>query len=191
MEAPAAWYEAIRGQRPPSVQWPRATQKVQKRQRQHVDPARKAPCSSCCVSKTSCDAKSTKNLGKDSSEYHRIGESSCVLGRVRRDCSRSPGRFFEASPFPGGNGPCASLKSCEEFVVDRAQKRVSQAEVVVTGAVEHRDGMKVEFEEGQRRFANMQVEAQNPPAPIPLVGERGRNPPIAGTCGRVGRDQCC
>ena len=34
-------------------------------------------------------------------------ESSCVLGRVRRDCSRSLGRFSEASPVPGGNSPGA------------------------------------------------------------------------------------
>ena len=44
-------------------------------------------------------------------------------------------------------------------------------EVVVTGVVEHRDRMKVEFEEGQRRLANLQAEAQNPPAPVPLVVE--------------------
>ena len=48
--------------------------------------------------------------GGDSSEcpgfYHQVGESSCVLGRVRRDFSRSPGRFSEASPVPG-NSPCA------------------------------------------------------------------------------------
>ena len=81
------------------------------------------------------------------------------------------------------------LKSCEEFVL-RAQKRVSQAEVAVTGAVEHRDRMKEEFEEGHRRLANLQAEAQNttPLAPIPPVGEMEA---VAGTCGRVGRDQCC
>ena len=60
-------------------------------------------------------------------------------------------------------------KSCEEFV-HRAQKRLSQAEVAVTGAVEQRDRMKVEFEEG-RRLANLQAEAQNPLAPVHPVGE--------------------
>ena len=80
------------------------------------------------------------------------------------------GRFSEASPFPGGKCPCARrIKSCEEFV-HRAQKRLSQAEVAVTGAVD-RDRMKVEFEEGQRRLANLQAEAQNPPAPVPPVVE--------------------
>ena len=52
------------------------------------------------------------------------------------------------------------VKSCEEFA-PRVQKHLSQAEVVVTGAMEHRDRMKVEFEEGQRRFADLQTEAQN------------------------------
>ena len=62
------------------------------------------------------------------------------------------------------------IKACEEYV-RRAQKRLTQAEVAVTGAVEHRDRMQVEFEEGKRRLADLQVEAQNPPAPVPPVEE--------------------
>ena len=72
------------------------------------------------------------------------------------------------------------IKSCAEFV-HRAQKRVSQAEVAVTGAVKHRDGMKVEFEKGQCRLANLQVEAQTHLRQFIWWGDGGRNPQIVGT----------
>ena len=78
--------------------------------------------------------------------------------------------FFEASPFPGGNSPCARPHKVVRGVY-RSQKRLSQAEAAVTGAVEHCDRKKVEFEEGQRRLANLQAEAQNPLAPVHSVGE--------------------
>ena len=41
----------------------------------------------------------------------------------------------------------------------------------MTEAVERRERMKVEFEEGLHRLANLQAEAQNPPAPVPPVME--------------------
>ena len=73
-------------------------------------PRPETPCSRGCAAETSFHSRSTKISGGDSSEcpgfHHPIGESSCVLGRLRRDCSRSFGRFSEASTFPGGNSPC-------------------------------------------------------------------------------------
>ena len=51
----------------------------------------------------------------------------------------------------------------------------------MTGAVEH-DRMKVEFEEGQRRLANLQAEAH---ASSSGGRDGGRNPQIAGTCGEL------
>ena len=74
----------------------------------------------------------------------------------------------------------------------RVRQRLSQAEVAVTGAVEFRDRMKVEFERGPTQICKSASRGAIPPASVHLVGEmEAENSQIVGTCGRVGRDQCC
>ena len=97
VQAPAGWHEVIRGPRPPvSAVASRDAGVQQQRQCPLVNPV-----------------------------PHRIGETFCVLGRVRRDCSRSPGRFSEASV----TVPVLQrIKSRKEFV-NGAQMRFFQAEL--------------------------------------------------------------
>ena len=177
VEAPAGWFEVIRGPRPPSVSWPRATQGVQQRQHQPVDPPRNQRRRAPVVA----PQKSVAMQGPRKSPEEIQASAQASIIRLERALAFLDESDVFAREALGGSLKRARsqaatvpvqdrLKSGEEFVL-RAQKRLSQAEVAVTGAVEHRDRMKEEFEEGQRRLANLQAEAQNPPAPIPPVGE--------------------
>ena len=166
-------------QRPssPSVQWPRAKGVQQQYQRPFVNPVRDprrrvpevAPQKPVATqgprkSPEEIQASAQASVIRLEKALAFLDESD-VIAREALEGSLKRARS-QAATVP----VLERIKSCEEFV-RRAQKRLSQAEVAVTEAVERRERMKVEFEEGQRRLANLQAEAQNPPAPVPPVME--------------------
>ena len=172
----SGWHEVIRGPHPPSVQWPRAKGVQQQCRRPVVnpvhDPRRRVP--EVAPQKPVSTQGPTKISGGDSSEcpgfHHPIGERSCVLGRIRRDCSRNFGRLSEANTFPGGNCPCLGSHQ----VVRGVCASCPEASFASRGGGDRSCGASRAHEgveEGQRRLANLKAEAQNPPAPVPPVME--------------------
>ena len=152
-----------------------STQGVQQRRRQPVDPARDQGCRAPVVAPQKPVAM--QGPRKPPEEIQATAQDSIIrLERALAFLDESDVIALQAlegslkrARSQAATVPVQDRLKCEEFV-HLAQKRFSQAEVAVTGAVEHRDRMKVEFEEG-RRLANLQAEAQNPPAPIPPVVE--------------------
>ena len=99
-----------------------------------------APCSSGCASEVSCVARSTEISGGDSSEcpgfHHPIVESFCILGRVRRDCSRSLEGF---------------LKRARQFKFVRICSSCSEASFSSRGGGDRSCGVSPPHEGGVRR----------------------------------------
>ena len=152
MEAPAGWYEVIRGPRPPSVQWPRVKGVQQQNQRPFVnpvrDPRRRVPVVAPQKPISTQGPRKSREEIQASAQASIIRlekalaflDESDVIAREALEGSLKRARS-QAATVP----VLERIKSCEEFV-RRAQKRLSQAEVAVTEAVERRERMKVEFE---------------------------------------------
>ena len=154
---PAGWFEVIRGPRPLSVQRSASVNlsipcAIRGAVLQRLRLRNQLRCKVHKNSPEEIQASAQASIIRLERALAFLDESDVIARKALEDSLKRARS--------GGNSPCARPHKVVRGVCASCSETSFSTGVVVTGAVEHRDRMKVEFEEGQRRLANLQAEAQ-------------------------------
>ena len=147
VEIPNGWVQLIRGPRPKSVQWPRASKesKPQQQVRQQVRPSRPVTWSSRNPEEVVEQAR--KRVGQLHTAIQALDPTDPARPVLEDALKKAKGQATLPSLEE-------QIQSTEQFVV-RAKKRLDEAEKEVVAITEKRDGLRAELATSEERLARL------------------------------------
>ena len=161
MDVPNGWVQIIRGPRPKSVQWPKAS--AQRPQRSPAQQTRQSVLTGSGVASVPSLSRSPEIVAVEAAaEVKQLEAAIGVLGennvhakslhealRVARNKTKLP-------PIQD------QVESCKSFL-ERARKRVLRAQAVIDRAVEQKAVYEKEVADGEVRLEALRAKGTNPP----------------------------